>query len=60
LHKAVGGTVRGGADDAWMAQNFLGCDRDQVFLLPPRVDDWLPADHFARFVIAIVEGMDLA
>jgi transposase len=43
-----------------MAQNFLGCDRDQVFLLPPSVDDWLPADHFARFVIAIVEGMDLA
>jgi transposase len=43
-----------------MAQNFLGCDRDQVFLLAPSVDDWLPADHFARFVIAVVEGMDLA
>src|SRR3954463_4209085 len=43
-----------------MAQNFLGCDRDQVFLLPPSVDDWLPDDHFARFVIAIVEEMDLA
>src|SRR5918996_3898981 len=43
-----------------MAQRFLGCDRDQVFLLPPSVDDWLPADHFARFVIAIVEDMDLS
>jgi transposase len=43
-----------------MPQNFLGCDRDQVFLLPPSVDDWLPADHFARFVIAIVEELDLA
>src|SRR3954447_17818150 len=43
-----------------MAQRFLGCDRDQVFLLPPSVDDWLPADHFARFVIAIVEEMDLS
>src|SRR3954453_6182370 len=43
-----------------MAQRFLGCDRDQVFLLPPSVDDWLPADHFARFVIAAVEEMDLA
>ena len=43
-----------------MAQHFLGCDRDQVFLLPPSVDDWLPADHFARFVIAVVEEMDLA
>jgi transposase len=43
-----------------MAQKFLGCDRDQVFLLPPSVDDWLPADHFARFVIAMVDDMDLA
>src|SRR3954453_21559676 len=43
-----------------MAQNFLGCDREQVFLLPPSVDDWLPADHFARFVIAVVEEIDLA
>src|SRR3954449_446259 len=43
-----------------MAQNFLGCDREQVFLLPPSVDDWLPAYHFARFVIAVVEQMNLA
>src|SRR4051795_8237461 len=43
-----------------MAQHFLGCDRDEAFLLPPSVDDWLPADHFARFVIAVVEEMDLA
>src|SRR3954454_8765699 len=43
-----------------MAQNFLGCDREQVFLLPPSVDDWLPADHFARFVIAAVEEFDLS
>ena len=43
-----------------MAQNFLGCDREQVFLLPPSVGDWLPGDHFARFVIAVVEGLDLA
>src|SRR5215208_6055760 len=42
-----------------MAQNFLGCDREQVFLLPPSVDDWLPADHFARFVIAAIEALDL-
>src|SRR5829696_2467261 len=42
-----------------MAQNFLGCDREQVFLLPPSVDDWWPADHFARFVIAAIEELDL-
>src|SRR3954452_19301751 len=43
-----------------MAQRFLGCDRDQAFLLPPRMDEWLPADHFVWFVIAVVEEMDLA
>jgi hypothetical protein len=30
-----------------MAYNFLACDRDQAFLLPPDVRDWLPADHLA-------------
>lgn len=43
-----------------VSQNFLGCDREQTFLLPPSLDEWLPADHFARFVIAAVEAMDLA
>ena len=43
-----------------MAQNFLGCDRDQPFLLPPSLDEWLPADHFARFVISAVGAMDLS
>ena len=43
-----------------MAQNFLACDRDQELLLPPSVRDWLPGDHFAWFVLAAVEEMDLA
>jgi transposase len=38
----------------------LGCDREQSFLLPPSLDEWLPGDHFARFVIAAVEAMDLS
>src|SRR4051794_430016 len=42
-----------------MAPNFLGCDRERVFLLAASVDDWLPADHFARLVIAAVEELDL-
>jgi hypothetical protein len=42
-----------------MAQNFLGCDREQSFLMPPSLDEWLPGDHFARFVIAMVGEMDL-
>jgi hypothetical protein len=42
-----------------MSQSFLGCDRGQAFLLPPSLDEWLPGDHFGRFVIATVEAMDL-
>jgi hypothetical protein len=29
-----------------MAQRFVGCDRDQSFLMPPSLDEWLPEDHF--------------
>jgi transposase len=43
-----------------MAQNFLACDRDQDLLLPPSVREWLPDDHFAWFVLAAVEEMELA
>ena len=43
-----------------MSRNFLACDREQAFLLPPSLDEWLPEDHFARFVIAAVEAIDLS
>jgi hypothetical protein len=43
-----------------MAQNFIGCDRDQSFLLPPDVRDWLPDGHLAWFVLKAVAGMDLS
>jgi transposase len=43
-----------------MAQNFIGCDRDQSFLLPPDVRDWLPDGHLAWFVLDAVAGMNLA
>jgi transposase len=42
-----------------MAQNFLPCDRDQAFLLPPSPREWLPEDHLAWFVIEAVEAFDL-
>jgi transposase len=42
-----------------MAQNFLPCDRDQQFLLPPSPREWLPEDHLAWFVIEAVETLDL-
>lgn len=43
-----------------MPQNFLECDREQPFLMPPDPRDWLPEDHLAWFVLASVEEMDLA
>jgi transposase len=43
-----------------MAQNFIACDREQAFLMPPDVREWLPEDHLAWFVIDAVEEMDLS
>src|SRR3954452_2123516 len=42
-----------------MAQRFIACDREQSFLMPPDVREWLPEDHFAWFVLDAVEAMDL-
>jgi transposase len=41
-----------------MGQNFLACDREQPFLLPPDVREWLPENHLAWFVIDAVGVMD--
>jgi transposase len=35
-------------------------NRATPFLLPPSVEDWLPKDHLARFVVDIVDQLDLA
>jgi transposase len=43
-----------------MAQNFIDSRREQGFLLPPDVREWLPGDHLAWFVIDAVAEMDLA
>ena len=43
-----------------MSYNFLPCNRDQAYLLPPSVGDWLPEEHLAWFVIDAVEQMDLS
>jgi transposase len=42
-----------------MAKGFIACDREQSFLMPPDVREWLPEDHFAWFVLDAVEAMDL-
>src|SRR6266571_4534073 len=39
--------------------NFRTIDRQTGFLLPPSVDEWLPEKHLARFVVEVMDGMDL-
>lgn len=40
--------------------HFVIADRDTNFLLPPSVQDWLPEDHLARFVVEVVDQLDLS
>ena len=39
--------------------NFRPTDRLTGFLMPPSVDEWLPQKHLARFVVEVVDGLDL-
>ncbi len=39
---------------------FRPMDRDTDYLLPPSVQDWLPESHLARYVVDVVEGLDLS
>ena len=41
-----------------MAHNYISVDRDQLYLLPPDMGQWLPEDHLAWFVIDVVEKID--
>src|SRR5215212_5152607 len=42
-----------------MGQRFVACDREQSFLMPPDVREWLPPRHLAWFVIDAVAEMTL-
>jgi transposase len=42
-----------------MGQRFVACDREQSFLMPPDVREWLPAGHLAWFVIDAVAEINL-
>ena len=60
LSRKRGGSVRAGQWNAGVAQNFIEGRREQGFLLPPDVREWLAADHLAWFVIDAVAEMDLS
>jgi transposase len=40
--------------------NFINSDRDQAFLLPPDLRDWLPEDDLAHFILAAVERVPMS
>ena len=39
--------------------NFRPTDRKTDFLMPRSVDEWLPERHLARFIVDVVEDLDL-
>lgn len=39
---------------------FIPVNRHQLYLLPPSVDEWLPEDHLARFVVEVIDQLDLS
>ena len=47
-------------DNLIMAMGYRPVDRDQQFLLPPDMREWLPSSHLVWFVIETVEQLDEA
>ena len=39
---------------------FVTVDRKTAYLLPPSVDDWLSEDHLARFIVEVIDQLDLS
>jgi len=41
-------------------KRFVQIDRKTAYLLPPSVDEWLPEEHLARFIVEVVDQLDLS
>ena len=39
---------------------FIPVDRQTAYLFPPSVEDWLPEDHLARFIVEVIDRLDLS
>ena len=42
-----------------MIVKFIPTNRDQQYLFPPSIKDWLPERHLAQFIVDIVSQLDL-
>ena len=43
-----------------MTSKFIFPDRETSFMFPPNMDDWLPEGHLARFIVDIVNRLDIS
>lgn len=43
-----------------MGKGFRSDDLNQGLLLTPSLHDWLPGKHLARFLVDVVEALDLS
>jgi transposase len=43
-----------------MSRKYKSADYNQVMMLPPTIDEWLPQNHLARFVVTIISNLDLS
>ncbi len=42
-----------------MGNTFRPIDNSQIYMLPSLVQEWLPPNHLARFVVDVVGELDL-
>lgn len=40
--------------------HFLDAERKSDYLLPPSLEGWLPEGHLARFIVEVIEQLDLS
>jgi len=43
-----------------MSSKFIYPDRETPLTFPPSLEDWLPEEHLARFIVDIVDRLDLS
>src|SRR3954453_9305833 len=55
-----GGAVRSRREPSGMGARFIGGDREQVFLMPPSVREWVPEGHLVWTVLDAVGELDLS
>ena len=43
-----------------MSYNLIECNREQMYLMPVSLKDWLPEGHLAWFILDAVEAIDIS